>query len=177
MISVLILDGFSDGSLCVNGTALSEVSDIFIPLLTGILRYNGILCVTVRPSGLEHEYNINGKNNDNLIYVPAFSCSNEKAESLSMIYTDATSAASTSFRIASKLRKLREDTFSGVVFVNGLHDDDPLKKFSPVIVDNIRFTGTQSSCNMCEKIYKTALDVAVSICEYYGVLFRDPAKA
>lgn len=176
MISVLVLDGFSDSSLCINSKSLSEIGDIFIPLLTGILRYNGIICITVRPSGLEHEYGINGKNNDNLIYVPAFSCSEDKNTQVSFIYTDSTAPGSASFRIASKLRKLREESFGKVTFVNALHDSDSLKKFSPVIVDNIRFSGASGVCDILENIYKTALSVALSVCEYYGVMFRDPAK-
>lgn len=176
MISVLVLDGFSDSSLCVNSQVLSEIGDIFIPLLTGILRYNGVTCVTVKPSGLEHEYGINGKNSDNLIYVPIFSCAAEENTGVSFIYTDSTAPASVSFRIASKLRKLREEISESVTFVNSLHENDSLKKFSPVIVDNIRFSGASGACEILKNLYKTVLSVAKAVCEYYGVIFRDPSK-
>lgn len=176
MISVLLLDGFSDSSLCINSRPLSEMCDIFIPLLTGILRYNGVTCVTVKPLGLEHEYGINGKNDDNLIYVPVFSCTTEENTKVSFIYTDSTAPSSVSFRIASKLRKMREEISENVTFVNALHENDGLKKFSPIIVDNIRFSGASGESEILKSLYKTALSVAKAVCEYYGVIFRDPAK-
>ncbi len=175
MISVLILDGFSDPSLCSNNSILSEISGIYIPLLVGILRYNGILCEVVKPSRLERMYDINGRTNENLVYVPFFSCCDENSTDISFIYTDSTSASGTAFRIASKLRKLREARFKKVVFVNALHDGSELRRYTPAVVDNIRFLKTAAACDNTENIYNTALLTAESIAEHYGVIFRDPA--
>ena len=175
MISVLILDGYSDPSFCSNNTVLTEICDIYIPLLLGVLRYNGIVSEAVNPTRLQRLYDLNGKTNDNIIYVPFFSCCEEKSAEVSFIYTDSTSAASTSFRIASKLRKKREDAFKRVVFVNALNDGNSLRIYTPIIVDNIRFSQSAPACDNTENIYKTAVTTAESIAEYYGVIFRDPA--
>ena len=175
MISVLILDGFSDEAICINGTQLSEVCNIYIPLLEGMLRYNGIMCETVKTHGLEHEYGICGKNRDNIIYVPVFSYADSSSSGISFIYTDSTAADSPSFRIASVLREKRSEKGNQVVFVNALHENDPFRSNSPIIVDNMRFD-VNNACHM-QNIYRSAIVAAESICEYYCREFRDPANS
>ncbi len=175
MISVLVLDGYSDPTLCSNGSVLSEATDIYIPLLVGVLRYNGILCEVTKPSRLERQYNISGRANENLVYVPHFSCCEEKGADISFIYTDSTSLASTAFRVASKLRKSREEAFQKVIFINSLNENSDLKNYTPVVVDNIRFLSTAVVCDITEKLYKYAVSTAESIAEHYGVIFRDPS--
>lgn len=177
MISVLILSGYSDASLCTNNEVLDEISDIYVPLLLGVLRYNGIVSEAVNPTKLERLYDLQGKTNSNLIYVPFFSCCEGNSTDVSFIYTDSTSGASTSFRIATKLRSKREKEQGKVVFVNALNDGHSLRKYTPVIVDNVRFLSTAYSCDIVEKIYKLVLTAAESIAEYYGIIFRDPATA
>ncbi|MBO5747168.1 MAG: hypothetical protein J6S13_08815 [Clostridia bacterium] len=173
MISVLILDGFSDSSLCSNNSIMSDLSDIYIPLLVGILRFNGVTCSVVNPSGLQYEYSLKGQTDKNLIYVPAFTCAGDSKVDLSFIYSDSTEIGSTSFRLASKIRKMREDRFKRVVFVNQLHENDTLKNYSPVVVDNIRFSIENHKCDNTKDLYNLALTTAVSICEHYGVVYRN----
>ncbi len=174
LISVLILDGFSDSSLCLNNSLMSDLSDIYIPFLTGILRFNGVPCLTVNPLGLQYEYSLTGQTKENLIYVPAFTCAGDRKADVSFIYSDSTDLGSTSFRLASKIRKLREDKLKKVVFVNQLHENDTLKNYSPVVVDNIRFSTENRTCDNTKDLYKIAFTTAFSICDFYGVVFRDP---
>lgn len=176
MISVLILGGYSDPEMCIDSSVLEELCDIYIPLLKGILRYNGITCESLRPSAPEKLYSISGYTADNLIYVPFFSCCDGKSSEVSFIYTDSTSTASVSFRIASRLRKMREEKFEKIVFVNGLNDGHFLKKYSPVVVDNIRFSNTLGRCDNSEYLYKLAVTTANCICDNFGIIFRDPAS-
>lgn len=175
MISVLVLDGFSDSSLCINNNILKEISDIYIPLLIGVLRYNGVICKSVKPQGLENSYNLNGKSSDNLIYVPFFTCSENENTKVSFIYTDSTAPSSISFRLASRLRHYREDRLNQVFFVNQLHENDSLKSYSPIIVDNLRFVKNLPACDMSENIFNIVILTAKAICEQYGVIFRNPA--
>ena len=177
MISVLILGGYSDPEMCIDSSVLDELCDIYIPLLKGILRYNGITCESIKPSSPEKLYSISGYTTDNLIYVPFFSCCDEKSSEVSFIYTDSTSNASISFRIASRLRNKREEVFKKVVFVNGLNDGHFLKKYSPVVVDNIRFSNTLGRCDNSENLYKFAATTAKCICDNFGIIFRDPSCA
>ncbi len=175
MISVLILSGYSDASLCTKSEILDEISEIYIPLLLGVLRYNGIVCEAINPTKLERLYDLQGKTNSNLIYVPFFSCCENNSSDVSFIYTDSTSGSSTSFRIATKLRNKREREKDKVVFVNALNEGHSLRKYTPVIVDNVRFLSTAYSCDNVEKIYTLVISAAESIAEYYGIIFRDPA--
>ncbi len=175
MISVLILDGFSDGTFCADSKIMTEVSGIYIPLLTGILRYNGIKCETVNPKGLERQYKIIGDCKNNIVYAPVFTCSREVEASVSFIYTDSTDGASESFRIASKLRREREDLLNQVVFVNQLQEKDFLKSFYPVIVDEIRFSKTAPICDVTEKLYIIAAVFCSVLCRHNGIIFKDPA--
>ncbi|MBQ3550292.1 MAG: hypothetical protein IJA41_04870 [Clostridia bacterium] len=174
MISVLILEGFEDSSLCADSRLMSEVLEVYIPFLVGALRYNGIKCSTVRPSGFEREYSIIGNDKENIVYVPSFSCAKEKSAELFNIYTDSTDSGSVSFRLASRLRKERENSTGRIVFVNALYDYHPLKKISPVIMENIRFPSSAGVCDMVENIYKTAVIFAKTVCDTYGVIFKEP---
>lgn len=171
VISVIILDGFSDESVCLGKTEFSEISSIYIPLLLGVLRYNGIMCDVLKTHGFEHEYGIVGKNNDNIIYVPVFSIFAAPSK-ISFIYTDSTATDSPSFRIASTLRERRSVVGEKVVFVNELHENDPLKRTHPIIVDNFCFEVEKEPQK--QDLYSFAKDVAISICTYYKHDFSDP---
>ena len=176
MISVLLLDGFSDDTVFFDGKTPKYICDIYLPLLEGILRFNGIACERVLMSGFENEYSIRGKTNKNLIYLPIFTSSDKMSSGISFIYTDSTAPDSVSFRIASKLRRdsecVKQDE---VVFVNSLHENDPLKRFSPIIVDNVRVAADGSNTDsLINTIYKRALCTAKSICEYYLPEFKKP---
>lgn len=170
-VSVLILDGFCDAPF-TDGNGISAVSDIYIPLLSGLFGANGISCSVWEPSGLEYDYSLNGCTGENLIYVPVLSYS-QAADKMSFIYTDSTSPYSTSFRIASRLRHIREELFGGVIFVNALHDNDPLRSFSPIVTDS--FTVPQA---LAQDFSKTAFSVAAStvkaVCEHFGQKFAIP---
>ncbi len=170
MISVLILDGFSDDTSTVNDIALTDISNIYIPILTAMLRFNGVYCSIMKLKGLEYEYSINGKNHDNLIYVPIFNKFDGDKSNLSFIYTDSTLHNSVSFRIASDLRRKREENFEKIVFVNQLHEKDDLKRFSPIIVDDIKISNAESSLN---QVYKNAEITARSITDYYSMQFKN----
>ena len=176
MISVLILDGFYDSTMCQDIKIIEQLSDIYVPLLLGILRFNGIQSTVVKPNGLQYAYSLNGHTNENLIYVPSFECSKSDGFGISLIFADSTDSASVSFRVASKLRKYREDTLKKIVFVNKLHENDVLKNYSPVIVDKIRFDKDMHLCDSASELYFYALSTAFSICEYYGIIFRNPAE-
>lgn len=175
MISVLILDGFSDSTFCSDSKIMSEVSGIYIPLLTGILRFNGIKCETVCPKGLERQYKIVGDCKNNIVYAPVFSCAKDMNAAVSFIYTDSTDGSSESFRIASKLRNEREELLNQVVFVNQLQESNSLKSFYPVIVDEIRFSKTAPICDVTEKLYIIALGFCSVLCRHNGIIFKDPA--
>ena len=175
MISVLILDGFSDSTFCADSKIMSEVTDIYIPLLTGILRFNGIKCEVVYPKGLERQYKIVGECKSNIVYAPIFSCAKDTNAAVSFIHTDSTDGGSESFRIASKLRKEREELLNQVVFVNQLQESDSLKSYYPVIVDEIRFLKTAPICDVTEKLYTIALGFCGVLCRHNGIIFKDPS--
>ena len=172
MITVLILDGLSEHAQSEEDEIQSDLSKIYIPLLTGILLFNGIICTTVKLKGLEYEYTIIGKNNDNLIYAPCFDRTDAKYDKLSFIYTESTAPSSVSFRIASHLRNLREEAYGSTVFINQLHEKDDLKRFSPIILDNIKVTNDSKFSNI---LYNFALITAQSIAQFYSIEFKDPA--
>lgn len=155
MVSVLILDGFSDAK---------HASGAYIPFFEGLLWFSGVKCRTVTPDGFERIYSVFGKTADNIIYVPRLSESGKQG--LSFIYTDSTSGSSASFRIASALRERRSE--NGVVFVNPLCEGDPLASYSPVIVDDICVDKTDAA-----GLYSLALDAACSICSYYGISVKE----
>lgn len=174
MVSVIILDGLSDNTTSGDKAKLLEIENIYIPLLVGVLRYNGIMCEAVKISGFEKEYGIKGKNRDNIIYAPIISYFSSPTE-LSFIYTDSTESDSPSFRIATELRKVRSIIGESVVFVNELHENDPLKMNSPVVVDNICFNAQKGIKK--ETVYKLVTDAARSICICCGQDFFDPAQS
>lgn len=176
MISVLLLDGFSEDTVFINGKTPKCICDIYLPFLEGILRFNGISCDRMLLGGFEREYSIRGKTNKNLIYLPVFSVSDKLSSGISFLYTDSTAPDSVSFRIASRMRRdgecVKQDE---VVFVNALHENDPLKKFSPIIVDNIRVAADGSNLDsLSENIHSRAMCTAKSICEYYLPEFKIP---
>ncbi len=172
MISVLILDGFADGSLCNDAESVAAVKDVYIPLMTAILRYNGIVCKTVHFENFGNSHYIIGADRNSIIYAPKFSCSERATESVSFIYTDSSSSASVSFSVASRLRNIRERDSKIAVFVNELKSYDSLKKFSPIIVDDMRFFKTTAICDMTESICKGATSATMAIAEHFGVIFK-----
>lgn len=174
MISVLILNKLYDSSGCVNNQVMRELCEIYIPFLMGVLRYNGIKCRFIDVTEPIAEYSFNGKNRDNLIYVPNFSCDESSKTDISFIYTDSILPQSPSFGIASKLRTLREEKLKKVVFVNQLQGNNILKDCSPIIVDNMRFLNTENTCVLRENIFKNAVLTARAIAEYYGIIFLEP---
>ena len=97
MISVLILDGFSESF----DSELSCAVRAYSSFVEGLFIYNGITCETVNPKGLERRYSILGKSNDALIYVPQFTLASPFSKNISFIYTEQTSSVSKSFKIAS----------------------------------------------------------------------------
>lgn len=151
MVSVLILDGFSDAKYA---------SCAYIPFLEGLLRFYGIKCKTVVPGGFERIYSAVGKTPENIIYVP--SLSEDGKQGISFIYTDSTSGSSTSFRIASDLRRRRSE--KGIVFVNALEEGDPLSSYSPVIVDAVCVKGADAAA-----LYSLVSDAVCSICGHFGI--------
>ncbi len=174
MISVLILNKFYDSSGCVNSLVMSELCDIYIPFLMGVLRYNGIKCRCIDVVEPVTEYSFIGKNRDNLIYTPSFSCDESNKTDISFIYTESVLSQSPSFGIASKLRTLREENLKIIVFVNQLLGNNILKDCSPIIVDNMRFLNTENTCVLRENIFKNAVLTARAIAEYYGIIFLEP---
>ena len=172
MMSVLILDGFSEPF----DSEISCTVRAYIPLVEGLFIYNGIRCETVNLKGLERRYLILGKSNDALIYVPEFTFASPSSKDISFIYTEQTSSVSKSFKIASILRNKRSDKCDdNVIFVEQLKDGDPLKSFSPVIVDNIRLPEEPES-EQNFKIGMLARCLVESVAEYYGFIFKDPFK-
>ena len=176
MISVLLLDRFSEDTLVVDGITPKSICDIYLPFLEGLLKFNGISCERMLLSGFEREYSIKGKTNKNLMYLPFFSASDKLSSGISFIYTDSTSHDSVSFRIASRMRQDGECIEKNeIVFVNALHEHDPLKRFSPIIVENIRVASDGSNVNeLLSTIFERAVCVAKSICEYYLPTFKMP---
>lgn len=170
-VSVLILDGFCD-ALFTDGSGISAMSDIYIPLLSGLFGANGISCSVWEPSGLEYDYSLSGRTEECLIYVPVLSHS-QTADKMSFIYTDSTSPYSTSFRIASRLRRIREELFGGVIFVNDLHDNDPLKRFSPVVTDSFKVPNN-SADDFAKTAFSTASSTVKAVCEHFGQKFSIP---
>lgn len=174
MISLLILNKMYDSSECVNSNVMRELCEIYIPFLMGTLRYNGIKCKCVDVAEPINEYVFVGKNRDNLIYVPSFSCEEKTKTDISFIYTDSVLPQSPSFGIATKLRVLREEKLKKIVFVNQLLGNNILKDCSPIIVDNMRFLNTEGTCVLRENIFKNAVLTARAIAEYYGIIFIEP---
>ena len=174
MISVLILNKLYDGSDCVNSQVMLELCGIYVPFLTAILRYNGIKCECVDVVEPLNEYNVAGKNRDNLIYVPSFCCDEKSKADISLIYTDSTLINSPAFGIASRLRTLREEFLKKIVFVSQLQGNNVLKDCSPILVDCMRFLNTEEVCVLRKNIYKNALLTARAITEYYGIIFIEP---
>lgn len=176
MISVLIITECSEKACYINGISLADIENIYVPFLIGLLRYNGISSQEFKLNGFENEYSINGKNKDNLIYVPRFIVNGTKEFEIEFLNTDSTAPESVSFRIASKIRKEREKHFqSQVVFVNALHENDSFKRFSQIIVDDIRYNINDRE-NLFYSAFFDALLVAKSICEYYTGTFYNPTK-
>ena len=176
MISVLIITDCSDDACYINGMSLKDIEDVYVPFLLGMLRYNGISCQDLKLNGFEHEYTIKGKNNDNLIYVPRFIAPQGATNEIDFLYTDSTAPESISFRIASRIRKEREKrSQSQVVFVNSLHENDSFKRFSPIIVDNIKYNKNDEG-NMSYSAYSDAILAAKCICEYYIGVFYNPTS-
>lgn len=174
MISLLILNKMYDSSECVNNQVMRELCDIYIPFLIGTLRYNGIKCKSVDVAEPINEYVFLGKNRDNLIYVPSFSCDEKAKTDISFIYTDSVLPQSPAFGIATRLRALRENETKKIVFVNQLLGNNILKDCSPIIVDNMRFLNTEGTCVLRENIFKNAVLTARAIIEYYGIIFIEP---
>ena len=175
MLSVLILEGFSDGEFCADSNVMNEILKIYVPLLTGILRYNGIKCETVCPNGLERQYKIIGGDKENIVYVPSFVCSQSENAAVSFLYTDSVDGSSESFRIAAKLRAQRAEIFNQVVFVNQLQKNNVLKNFYPIIVDEICFKKATPVCDAAEKLYIIALGFCRCLCQHNGLIFKDPS--
>ena len=115
MISLLILNKMYDSSECVNNQVMREICDIYIPFLMGTLRYNGIKCKCVDVAEPINEYVFLGKNRDNLIYVPSFSCDEKGKTDISFIYTDSVISQNPAFGIATRLRALRESETKKIV--------------------------------------------------------------
>ena len=174
MISLLILNKMFDSSECVNNDIMRELCDIYIPFLMGTLRYNGIKCECLDVARPINEYVFLGKNRDNLIYVPSFSCDKKAKTDISFIYTDSVLPQSPAFGVATKLRSLRERETEKIVFINQLLGNNILKDCSPIIVDNMRFLNTEATCVLRENIFKNAVLTARAISEYYGIIFIEP---
>lgn len=176
MFSVLLIDGFSEDAVLVNGKTPKNICDTYLPLLEGILRFNGIGCERWVLSGIENEYAIRGRSGKNLIFLPVFSVSDRSSSDISFIYTDSTAPDSISFRIAKIMRRKNElSKTENVVFINPIHENDPLKSFSPIIVENVRLAADGSNENEIFKgIYKRALNTAEAICTYYFDAFENP---
>ncbi len=169
MVSVLILDGFTDVSP-FKGAELSSVADIYVSYFYSLLGLNGIECCLERPSGLEHSYSVVGKLKENLIYVPSFSYS-ALSEPISFIYTDSTLTSSLSFRIASRIRNLRENEDMGAIFVNELHAFDPLRAFSPIVADNIAICEQNSIGEYKAEIVSAAETAVKAVCDCCRIEF------
>ncbi len=165
MVSVLILEGVYNykDALC------QEFHDIYVPLLLSILRCKRIKCQTVDIKGLAARYNITGQSKDCIIYSPKF----EKSETdacVSFIYADSTSSASPSFRISSIIRSMRSTLNpKEIFFVEQLKDNDVLKNYSPIIVDNIRITSDIDLLSDNSKLYTLGNTTADGIYRYFGL--------
>ncbi len=168
MITVMILK-----SLIVSADEkLSVLYNIYVPLLTALLRLNGIKCEIADLNGFDKEYKILSKTKENIIYVPKFETCKKEAEAISFIYTDATSSLSTSFRIASIVRELRSNYDENrVVFVEQIKDSDAVKGYSHVMVDNVRIPEDFKLYGSGDFIYCHAVTLAEGICRYFGLPF------
>ena len=168
LIFVLIFDGLSETSPLYGGKAPTDLCDIYIPYLVSSLRTDGIACEVMKLQGLYDYFYLCGKNRDCLIYAPTFILSDERKSNISLIYTDSTHSGSISFRIADALRKKREETFGNVVFVNGLHEQDTLRKCCPIIVDTISVNREKSEISLGESLKKNADLLKQSILDIMG---------
>ncbi len=176
MASVLLLDGFSEDSVYVDGKTPQDLENIFLPFLQSLLLYNGIDAEIFKQKGIEWDYKIIGKTDKNLIYLPIFSATDNVSSKISFIYTDTTAPESVSFRIASSIRRNCEEVDSEkVVFINALHERDNFKRYSPIIVDNLRISNESTEFLKTEEmLFKRAGIIAKSICEFYEGFFRKP---
>ncbi len=160
MVSVMIIDDAynSDEEHCI------RFSSIYIPLVISLLRSKGVNCETVKLKGLEKMYSLLGKTKENIIYVPKIEISKSH---VSFIFVDSVASVSTSFKIASILRKERAEKEDGqVVFVEQLRDNDLLNACSPLLVDNIRLKQ-----NSEDGFYNKAMACAVCVTDAVNKFF------
>ncbi|MBE6799123.1 MAG: hypothetical protein E7525_05050 [Ruminococcaceae bacterium] len=169
MYSCLVIDGFSEDAVFIDGRTPQDISKVYLPFLVSLLRFNGIETEILSQKGMEWDYRIIGKSDKNLIYLPLFSVAEVLGENISFIYTDSTSPESTSFRIASNIRRNSDLSFPDkMIFINALHDKDNFKRYSPIIVDNIRLSSAEEKFNLQSlEVFKRAAVTAKSICEHY----------
>lgn len=174
MYSCLVIDGFSEDAVFVNGTTPECLAKIYVPFFVALMRFNGIETEILSHKGMEWDYRIIGKSDKNLIYLPLFSIAEVLSENISFIYTDSTAPESVSFRIASSIRRNCDGEFPGnMIFINGLHEKDNFKRYSPIIVDNIRMsTDDERFRKQSELLFKRATVTAKSICEHYKGEFK-----
>lgn len=174
MYSCLVIDGFSEDAVYVDGTTPEGIAKIYVPFFVSLMRFNGIETEILSHKGMEWDYRIIGKSEKNLIYLPLFSIAEVLSENISFIYTDSTTPESTSFRIASSIRRNCDGEFpDSMIFINGLHEKDNFKRYSPIIVDNIRMSmDDERFRKQAEKLFKRATVTAKSICEHYLGNFR-----
>lgn len=176
MATVLLIDGFSEDAVFINGKTPADICKIYLPYLTGLLRYNGIETNVIVQNGIEWGYKISGKTDRNLIYMPIISIADNASSDISFIYTDSTDPDSTAFRVASNIRRNCEALNpEKIIFINPLSEKDNFKRYSPIIVDNIRVPLDEKGF-MAEhdKIFLRAEITAKSICEHYLSAFKKP---
>ena len=169
MFSCLLVDGFSEDSVFIDGRTPDDICKIYLPFLTALLRFNGIETETLSQKGIEWDYRINGKSDKNLIYLPLFSIADRLSEHISFIYTDSTAPESVSFRIASNIRRNNDAVDPDrIIFINTLHERDNFKNYSPIIVDNIRVPLDEERFKAeTDRVFRRAVQTAKSICEHY----------
>ena len=168
MYSCLVIDGFSEDAVFVGGRTPENVARVYVPFLVSLLRFNGIETEILNKRGMEWDYRIIGKSDKNLIYLPLFSSAEVLSENISFIYTDSTAPESTSFRISSSIRRNCDEGFpDNMIFINALHEKDNFKRYSPIIVDNIRMSVAEEKFNsQALDVFKRATLTAKSICEH-----------
>ena len=74
--------------------------------------------------------------------------------------------------MACDIRNLRDENCENVVFINPLSENNVFKKFSPIIVDNIRIKSDEEDSDL--SILKIALTTAKGICMYFNKVFCFP---
>ncbi len=165
MISVMILEGVYE----YNDPVSLEFHDIYVPLLLSILRCKRIKCQTVDIKGLAARYKITGGNRESIIYAPKFEKQHENT-SVSFIYCDSITSISPSFRVSSLIRNYRSSlSESDIVFVEQLKDNDELKNFAPIIVDNIKIPNNLDLMTDNSYLYMLGNTTADGICRYFGL--------